>query len=164
MNVDYTKLALPKTPHVPQRRARRAARTRREARRAARNAVVAATRRVVFALDARCVACLGPAAPDDQMHEIISRAKTRGLPPEARFNAGNCVRLHAACHQAVTLHRIELALVDPAIGVPGGLIVQRRGYKDAWLYLRWPAGHHEYAGRGTAARGIWTPEDGGSDG
>lgn len=35
-----------------------------------------------------------------QMNEIVSRAKTRGLPPEQRFNTRNCARNCKPCHDA----------------------------------------------------------------
>lgn len=52
---------------------------------------------------------LGP----DEMHEDPSRAKTRGLPPEERFNERVCGRLCDACHRDVTENRLEVVFADP---------------------------------------------------
>lgn len=43
-----------------------------------------------------------------EMHEIKSRAETRGLPPEQRFNTANCVMLSPAAHMLVTRNVIGI--------------------------------------------------------
>lgn len=73
----------------------------------ARAAHILAIRRQVFARDAGCRICGGPG---DEMHEIVSRAKTRGLPNEQRWNLENCVRLCARCHREVTEHRLRIGV------------------------------------------------------
>ncbi len=56
---------------------------------------------------------------EDQMHEDPSRAKTRGLPPDQRFNLLICGRLCAACHEDVTHNRIRIVFDNPALGFLG---------------------------------------------
>lgn len=56
----------------------------------------------------RFAECLAP----DQMHEDPSRAKTRGLPKEERFNDRVCGRLCDACHRDVTEHRLFVVFAD----------------------------------------------------
>jgi hypothetical protein len=59
----------------------------------------------------------------DHMHEDPSRAKTRGLPPEQRFNRRVCIRLNAKIHQLVTEKKIRLVKVDPERGFDGPIQV-----------------------------------------
>jgi 5-methylcytosine-specific restriction endonuclease McrA len=53
------------------------------------------------------------------MHEIVPRSKTRGLPPEERFNLKNCIRLSRSCHRAVTEHRKWVHVHDAERGGGG---------------------------------------------
>lgn|SRR5678810_523747 len=73
-----------------------------EERKKTRAQVVTETRARVFALDKACIC--GSCKPDatDEMHEVQSRAKLRGRPPEEIFNVENCVRLSRRCHRLVT--------------------------------------------------------------
>lgn len=95
--------------------------------------VVAETRAEVFALDTVCVVCGLPPGPTDAMHEILSRAQTRGMSPEQRFNRKNCVRVHDGpgydCHRRITGDlgggRTRIEFLDPAQGVDGGLRITR---------------------------------------
>lgn len=65
-------------------------------------AVKIATHEEVWQLDPKCICGDCPPRDDDEMHEVRSRAKTRGLPPEQRFNTANCVRLSRTCHHDTT--------------------------------------------------------------
>lgn len=69
----------------------------------------------------RDLACrvTGIASDEDQMHEDPSRAQTRGMPPEVRFNTRVCVRLSPRIHQLVTEHKITLFKLDPMNGFDG---------------------------------------------
>lgn len=68
----------------------------------AEKAVIAAVRVEVFKLDSACICGRCRPSDKDEMHEVVSRAKTRGLPPEVRFSTSNCVRLSRKCHVMVT--------------------------------------------------------------
>lgn len=81
---------------VLSRKERKAKRDRDEA------AVIARVRARVFELDRACICGRCGASSFDEMHEVVPRSKTRGLPPEQRFFVANCVRLSRACHAAVT--------------------------------------------------------------
>jgi hypothetical protein len=148
---------MPKPQKVPRRRARTWVKRRNAQRRKDAAVVIAEVRELVFALDGVCAVCGGAPRGTDEMHEVRSRAQTRGLPPEERFSRRNCVRLHRACHNDVTEHRVEMAFLDPAEGMDGGLVVQRRGSEEATVYRRGAKPQHVPAGRGTARRGVWTP-------
>lgn len=130
--------------------------TRREVkvqRRAAHRDVVAEVRELVFRLDPQCVVCLGPAEPTDAMNEVVPRSKTRGLPPEERFNRGNCCRVHdgplRSCHRDITENRTVLEFMDPRKGMDGGLIIYRRadiqddGRVQAIVYRRGKVPRHD---------------------
>jgi hypothetical protein len=115
----------------------------------AHRTVVAAVRAEVFRLDTRCVVCLGPPTPDDAMHEVRPRSKTRGLPPAQRFNRQNCVRVHdgpgRSCHRWLTGDlgvgkAITMAFLDAEQGVDGGLLIQKAD-GTAVIYRRDPPRH-----------------------
>lgn len=146
--IDYSKLAFGKG--VSRKREKRD-------KKAIHRDTVAEVRAEVFRLDVVCAICLGKPHTTDEMNEVIARSKTRGLAPSMRFNRRNCVRLHRACHQQVTEHRIELGFVEPRLGVDGGLIVQRVGQPTAVVYRRGAKPKHEPLGVGVLRRGIWTP-------
>lgn len=128
-------------------------------RRQTQSAVVVAVRVRVFELDPLCVVCLGVPLGTDEMHEVVPRSRTRRMDPDDRFNRRMCVRLHRTCHRDVTEHRIEMAFLDHARGVDGGLVVQRRGVEDAIVYRRGNPPTHTPAGIGAARRGFWTPAE-----
>jgi hypothetical protein len=123
------------------------------------NAIIAATREEVFRLDVVCGACGGRPRQTDEMHEVVSRAKTRGLPPTERFNRRVCIRLHRTCHHQTTLNEIRMAFLDTEAGIDGGLLIQQRGSEEITLYRRGARPtHRSYGfGVGTVYRGIWTP-------
>src|SRR5687767_3689487 len=102
--------------HEPTRKQKKAEK------RKAQSQVIADVRPKVFELDQACICgkCK-PSVRFDEMHEIVSRAKTRGLHPEERFNIQNCVRLSRKCHAMVTGEvghgkRLTLECLDPARG------------------------------------------------
>lgn len=141
-------------------RHRREKRTKREV----ENAIKSETRALVFHLDPRCVVCFCEPSVDDEMHEVVPRSKTRGQPPECRFNRRICCRLCRQCHQSVTGNRIAMALVDWR-GMDGALAFQlmfQRSARKAWLYRRGPAGAigSQVEATGIVYRGTWTPERG----
>jgi ADP-ribose pyrophosphatase YjhB (NUDIX family) len=82
--------------------------------------VIAAVREAVWKRDRVCRAT-GKARADDEMHEINSRAKTRGLPPEVRFNTRNCVRLSRKVHHELTANRLTIVVDKPSLGADGPL-------------------------------------------
>lgn len=96
---------------------------------AAEAAVIAATRAQVFDRDKACRACCGSRRCflDDQMDEIVPRSKTRGLPPEERFNTRNCIRYCAWCHQDKTENRLRATPVEPARGADGDVMHEQDG-------------------------------------
>ena len=147
-------------------------RKERTAKRATENEVKAVTRALVFRLDPRCVVCLGPPSADDEMHEVIPRSKTRGRPPEERFNRQVCCRLCPSDHARVTANGITMAFLDSDAGVDGGLVFQYQlraeQNRHAWVYRRGLSSHDKFYGghlmvRGVVRRGIWTPEDNHAD-
>lgn len=73
----------------------------------------------------RDLACrvTGLSSEFDQLHEDPPRSKTRGLPPEQRFNRHVCIRLNAKIHQLVTEKKIRLVKVDPVRGFDGPIQV-----------------------------------------
>lgn len=96
---------------------------------------IGVVRELVFRLDPCCAVCKGAARHDDEMHEIVPRSKTRGLPPEQRFNRANCVRLHRGCHRDVTEKRTRMTFLDPKLGVDGGLLVRREGRETFYFRI-----------------------------
>jgi hypothetical protein len=88
--------------------------------------VIRAVHEQVWARDATCRLCLGSrtrARDQDQMHEDPSRAHTRGLPPEQRFNTRVCGRLCWRCHRDVTGTiggvKIRIVFLEPSLGFNG---------------------------------------------
>ena len=80
------------------------------------------TREKVFLRDSAC-RVTGLASVFDQCHEDPSRAQTRNLPPEERFNLKVCIRLNRDIHRMVTEKKIKLVKVDPALGFDGPIRV-----------------------------------------
>lgn len=60
------------------------------------------------------------------MHEIISRAQTRGRPPAERFNRRICIMLHPAVHLLVTRNVVRIVMLEPDIGADGAVLFQLR--------------------------------------
>lgn len=83
-------------------------RTRRQikdAKDAAEDQQIRETHDKVWARDAMCRYCEGRRwanREDDQLHEDPSRAQTRGMPPEQRFNRRGSVRVCPRCHEDLT--------------------------------------------------------------
>ena len=87
---------------LPKPEPRRKAKARAKRQEAAWRADV--RRQVKARANGRCEKCgksLPTIFPEDhgEMHEIISRAKTRGMSPERRFSLENCVFWCATCHR-----------------------------------------------------------------
>lgn len=96
------------TVTFPKPRSRKAEQRRQKAH---RRTVIAAVRNELVHRDTRCRVCgdafsegLGAA----QMHEVKSRARLRGRPPEDIFNTDNCILVCNECHTDIHAHRIEL--------------------------------------------------------
>ena len=119
--------------------------------------VVSEVRAAVFVADRVCVVCLGQPGPTDAMHEVLSRAQTRGLPPEERFHLRNCVRVHDGpgydCHRKITGdlggNKTLMTFLNGSLGVDGGLIIYKHddidadGMVSAVVYRRGPSPVHE---------------------
>lgn len=149
------------TPIARVGRVQRSARTRAKSATAA--AWLAWLRGVVFARSVVCQLC-GEAerSTPHEMHEVVSRARTRGLPPWMRFNPWNCCRLCRECHADVTDHRVDVVFMAPDHGADGALLAQRRLpglHRDIPRYV-------VPAEAGTAALALWRtdhPGQGGPD-
>lgn len=91
-------------------------------------AVIVHTHELVWERDVVCRLCHGERACwlPDQMHELVSRAQTRGLPADQRFSTVNCVRLCADCHRDVTENRIDITWL-PDEGADGTLYFMLTG-------------------------------------
>lgn len=83
----------------------RSHRLERAAKKAHRKRVIRQIREEVRQRDLRCRHC-GGTEGRLEMHELRSRARLRGKPPEEIFNRRNCLMLCSACHRAVTEHRL----------------------------------------------------------
>lgn len=84
--------------------------------------VIIATRDYIWATRPVCQLCRGNrylAGFTDEMHEEPPRSRTRGLPPDKRFNPIVCGRLCAICHRDVTEHRLRIVFADRALGFLG---------------------------------------------
>lgn len=94
-----------------------------EARDAAEAAQITATYAIVAPRDGGCrFTGWGQA----QMHEIISRAQTRGRPPAERFNTRICIMLHPDVHLMVTRNVIRITAADVAAGADGTIRFELR--------------------------------------
>lgn len=91
----------------------------RQARRMHEADVIAAVRLQVFARDRACRCGVCPPRRDDEMHELVPRSRTRGRPPEDRFNMRVCLRLSKEYHEAVTRHRVRIEVVNSEVGANG---------------------------------------------
>jgi hypothetical protein len=98
MPIDYSGLAFPKgaTRKSEQRRKKKT-----------RTELIAEVRRAVWKRDRVC-RYTRQARPDDEMHEIVSRAKLRGRPITELFSMSNCIRLSRDTHREVTEHRLRI--------------------------------------------------------
>lgn len=97
---------------------------RKEQKKATEADVIDKVRAAVFVLDHSCICGRCRPSAKDEMHEVVPRSKTRGLPPEVRFNTANCVRLSRKCHAMVTGElghgkRLKITFADPIIGANG---------------------------------------------
>jgi 5-methylcytosine-specific restriction endonuclease McrA len=119
---------------------------RKEQKKTDEKAIIDAVRKEVFVLDSACICGRCRPSDKDEMHEVISRAKTRGLPPEVRFNTGNCVRLSRKCHAMVTGEvghgkRLKLEFSDPILGAnhPGRVLLTWKDGRTKTYARRVPA-------------------------
>jgi len=64
--------------------------------------------------------------PDDEMHEIRSRAQLRGRPDAEVFNTANCIRLCREHHRDVTEHRLTVGCLTDR-GADGDVVFYRVG-------------------------------------
>lgn len=97
---------------------------RKDEKKKTQSAVITAVRASVFNLDKACLCGKCRPAETDEMHEVVPRSKTRGLPPEVRFSTLNCVRLSRRCHAKVTGElghgkRLTITFADPSLGANG---------------------------------------------
>jgi len=101
---------------------------RRSKKRAAAGPWIAWVRDYVFRTRSGCQLCHGGAGVNapHEMHEVVSRAQTRGRPAHERFNPWNCARLCGKCHGDVTARRVDILLVDVDDGCEGSLLRQPR--------------------------------------
>lgn len=136
MSIDYSQFPFAKPgPKARSRISVNRHKAEKAAKRKTQREVIALVRDEVFQQDRVCAVCRKPGKADDEMHEIVPRSKTRGLEPEQRFNVGNCIRLHSACHRAVTEHRVQLEFLMRELGMESGLLVSPRG-KEPHIYWR----------------------------
>jgi 5-methylcytosine-specific restriction endonuclease McrA len=97
----------------------RSLRLERAAKKTHRKNVIRRVREYVLQRDLRCRHC-GGTEGRLEMHELRSRARLRGKPPEAIFTSANCVMLCTECHRAVTEHRL-VASPATAAGADGDI-------------------------------------------
>ena len=111
---------MPATPKPPLRRVERQRQKR------ADSAWVKSVREKVVDRDGGCRACQGMGTKPDlmfplQMHELVYRSQTRGLPIEERVNTSICVLLCARCHRDLHAKRLAVHIEDAAQGADGTL-------------------------------------------
>lgn len=99
-----------------------------KAKKAVQSDVVMSVHDEVWALDPACICGSCKPAATDEMHELNSRAKTRGMAPEIRFSTKNCVRLSRKCHAMVTGEvghgkRLKIQILDDTLGANGPLLL-----------------------------------------
>lgn len=104
---------------------------KRRARRRTEGEVIAEVRPQVFEMDSACICGMCKPAKSDEMHEVISRQKTRGMAPEKRFNVLICVRLSRKCHHATTGEvgrgkSLTITFEDPERGAMGVVVGRYR--------------------------------------
>lgn len=94
---------------------------------AAEHKQIRETRATIWATRFTCQVCHGTRCRfrwQDAMHEDPSRAQTRGLPPEQRFNENICGRVGRECHQEITENRLRVEFLTgrrwngPVRGLP----------------------------------------------
>lgn len=62
-----------------------------------------------------------------EMHEDPPRSKTRGRPPEERFNSRVCMRICPICHADYTAHRVKCEpLTSKGFAGPYRVLVKRQ--------------------------------------
>lgn len=97
----------------------------RSEKRAHRATVIAFARAHVFSRDVGCRFCGRAGRATDEMHEVTSRAKLRGQPPEAVFTTANCLRLCRGCHGLVTAHVFAASYARADLGCDGHVTFTR---------------------------------------
>jgi hypothetical protein len=87
------------------------------------NEVIKQVHDYIWATRPSCQLCHGSrlVRRPDHMHEDPSRAQTRGMPPEQRFNLVVCGRLCEFCHRDVTHNVIRIVFKDRSLGFMGEL-------------------------------------------
>lgn len=88
---------------------------------------IAKTRAEIWLKRTCCQACRGmrpTGGLPDEMHEWPSRAMTRGLPADQRFNVKVCCRLCHACHADVTEKRMAVVPIVEDLGFEGPIRVE----------------------------------------
>lgn len=68
-----------------------------------------------------------------EMNETIERSKTRGLPPEERFNTRICARNCVPCHRDFHGKLLRIAYDDPVNRLDGSFTVLRKDRQGRWL-------------------------------
>jgi hypothetical protein len=100
--------------------------------RAHRAEVIGRNREAVFHRDRVCRRCSAPGKDSDHCHEVVSRARLRGKPPEEIFTLTNCCRLCPTCHEIVTRNR-EFIVFTTFHGCEDQIhFVTREGYHERW--------------------------------
>tara|TARA_B100000949_G_scaffold223776_1_gene226573 strand:- start:340 stop:771 length:432 start_codon:yes stop_codon:yes gene_type:complete len=102
-------------------------RTEKQRRKRADAAWIRLVRKDVILRDGGCRSCqeLG-LSPDNaglpmQMHELVYRSKTRGLPMEQRVNTKNCILICQFCHSALHAKMLSVFIEDSCKGADGKL-------------------------------------------
>jgi len=102
-------------------------RTEKQRKRRADAAWVRLVRKDVVIRDMGCRSCHEMGLPSDngglplQMHELVYRSKTRGLPIEERVNTRNCILLCEFCHSAIHAKMLSVFVEDARKGADGQL-------------------------------------------
>ena len=102
-------------------------RTEKQRKRRADAAWVRLVRKDVVIRDMGCRSCHEMGLPSDngglplQMHELVYRSKTRGLPIEERVNTRNCILLCEFCHSAIHAKMLSVFVEDARKGADGRL-------------------------------------------
>jgi len=114
-------------PAVPKPTPRKVERQRK---RREENAWVKTVRAQVVERDRGCRACREMGTKPDtafplQMHELIYRSHTRGLPMQERVNTRVSVLLCARCHRDLHAKRLAVHIADEKQGADGSLTFKK---------------------------------------
>jgi hypothetical protein len=102
----------------------------RQRKRRAESAWVKTVRAQVVARDRDCRACREMGTTPDrtlplQMHELLYRSQTRGLPMQERVNTRVSVLLCSRCHRELHEKRLSVHIADVLQGADGTLMFKR---------------------------------------